>query len=361
MTTVEPVVGVDAIDAAWMTHVLRHAGALRSGRVIEVGRERCGTGQLGDSYRFTLAYDPPDAGPATVVGKFASDDANSREFGRSSGYYRNEIRFYDELASGLPISIPSSLHAALSDDGADFVLIMEDLSPARSVDQLTGCLPDEMGLVVEQIAALHAASWRDPRLMDLDWLQGTATMFQGVTDAYPEVIRKFPELCGDLVPQADLDEAAGLVPFTETWKRELGTRQCLWHSDIRADNVLFDARDGTRPVVLLDWQGLGYGAGTLDVGLCLGTSLTIEDRREHERDLVTLYHEGLLAGGVTDYGREDCWNAYRRHAVHGLQVGVFGLGAVRRTARGDQMWKSWIERTAAQVRDLESYAELAKS
>ena len=238
---------------------------------------------------------------------------------------------------------------------------MEDLSPARSVDQLTGCTPDEMALVVDQIAALHAASWHDPQLAGRDWLQGTATMFTGVTDAYPDVIRTFPELCGDLVPQSDLDEAAKLVPFTDTWKRELATRQCLWHSDIRADNVLFDAQDGTRPVVLLDWQGLGYGAGTLDLGLCLGTSLSVDDRRTHERDLVDQYHQGLLAGGVTDYSRDQCWNAYRRHAVHGLQVGVFGLGAVRRTPRGDQMWKFWIERTAAQVRDLDSYAELAKA
>lgn len=46
-------------------------------------------------------------------------------------------------------------------------------------------------------------------------------------------------------------------------------------------------------------------------------------------------------------------------AIHGLQVGVFGLGAVKRSARGDEMWRIWIERTAAHTRDLDSFAALA--
>jgi hypothetical protein len=61
---------------------------------------------------------------------------------------------------------------------------------------------------------------------------------------------------------------------------------------------------------------------------------------------------------VRDYSAAQCWDDYRVHAIHGLQVGVFGLGAVKRTQRGDRMWKIWIERTAAQVRDLDSYAVL---
>lgn len=359
MTTAQSVVGVEAVDAAWMTDALDRAGLLTAGRVTAVSRETCGTGQLGDSYRFALDYEPAGAGPASVVGKFASGDATSREFGRRSGYYRNEIRFYDEIAPRLPVSIPTPIHAALTADEADFVLIMEDLAPARSVDQLGGCTPDELALVVEQIARLHAASWGDAELAGRDWLGGTVAMFQEVTDGYAAVIRRFPELCGDLVPEADLAEAAGLVPHTATWKRELERRRCLWHSDIRADNVLFDARGGTRPVVVLDWQGLGYGPGTLDLPLCLGTSLGVEDRREHERALIDLYHQVLTANGVEDYPREACWTDYRASAVHGLLVGVFGLGAVKRTPRGDQMWKAWIERTAAQVRDLEAYEILA--
>ncbi|WP_433503204.1 oxidoreductase family protein [Pseudonocardia halophobica] len=323
-------------------------------------RETCGTGQLGDSYRFTLGYDEPGAGPATVVAKFASEDAASREFGRRSGYYRAEINFYTRIAPHSSMSLPRPLHAELAPNETDFVLLMEDLAPARSVDQLDGCTADDMALVMEQTAILHAESWYDSCLAAEPWLGGPVAIFNEVTDSYTDVIRTFPELCGDLVPEADLAEAAGLIPHALAWKRLLNDPQCLWHSDIRADNVLFDAQDGARPVVLLDWQGVGFGRGTIDVALCLGTSLAVEDRRVHERELVAAYHRALVANGVTGYSAEEAWADYRVHAVHGLQVGVFGLGAVKRTPRGDQMWKNWIERTAAQVRDLDSYAVLAK-
>ncbi|QZT60790.1 hypothetical protein [Mycolicibacterium austroafricanum] len=53
------------------------------------------------------------------------------------------------------MSLPQALHTELSVDGAQFVLLMDDLAPARAVDQLVGCTPDEAALVVEQLAALQ--------------------------------------------------------------------------------------------------------------------------------------------------------------------------------------------------------------
>jgi aminoglycoside phosphotransferase (APT) family kinase protein len=359
MSDLAPVVHVDRIDAEWMTHTLRAAGLLEGHRVEELRREPCGTGQLADSFRFTLSYDSPGAGPATLVGKFPSDDPNSRDFGRRSGYYRNEIRFYEEIATTLSIAVPTPVHAALADDDTEFVLLMEDLSPARIVDQLTGCTPDEAAVALEQIAAVHAGSWERDDLAAVDWLTGTVTSFHAVTDAFPGLTDSFSTTYGDLVPQSDIDEAAKLNAHLEEWKAVLSTPQCLWHSDLRADNLMFDVNGGQRPVALLDWQGVGYGRGTIDVAYFLGTSMTTEHRRTHERDLVNAYHDALVAGGVKDYPRDRCWEDYRLAAIHPLQTGVFGLGAVKRSARGDEMWRQWIARSAAQTRDLESFDVLA--
>ncbi|MDN5940137.1 MAG: phosphotransferase, partial [Salinisphaera sp.] len=213
--------------------------------------------------------------------------------------------------------------------------------------------------VLEQAAALHAATWGDAALPGLGWLQGPVRIFTAVSDNFAAVIETFPELCGDLVPDEDIREAARLIDHSETWKTVFSQPRCLWHSDLRADNVLFDAQDGQRPVVLLDWQGLGFGNGLIDAAYWLGTSMAVDDRRRHERELIRHYHGALLANGVEHYSEQDCWTDYRLHAIHGLQVGIFGLGAVRRSERGDRMWKNWIERCAAQVRDLDSYAVLA--
>lgn len=361
MSSFQPVVPPEDITPEWLTRVLGDSGQLAKGaKVVGLRYERCGPGQLADSYRFTLDYASGSVGPATLVGKFASKEATSREFGTRSGYYRSEIGFYTDIAPQLSMSIPTALHAALADNHTDFVLLMDDLAPARQVDQLIGCNADESARVLEQAASLHAATWHDARLAALDWLRGPVGIFTQVTDNFAGVVKSFPDLCADLVPDADLAEAAKLIPHADAWKRVFSDPRCLWHSDLRADNVLFDAQNGTRPVVVLDWQGVGFGCGTIDVAYWMGTSMRVEDRRLHERELVTHYHAALVGHGVKDYSAERCWDDYRVQAIHGLQVGVFGLGAVRRTPRGDQMWKLWIERSAAQVRDLDSFAALAK-
>ncbi|MBC2898426.1 phosphotransferase [Rhodococcus sp. 4CII] len=360
MTPFTPVVSVDVISPEWLTHMLSSAGVLQSGRVVAVDRQSCGTGQLADSYRFTLTYDPVASGPATVVGKFPSADATSREYGRQSGFYRSEIRFYQELAPDLPIARPHPFHAALADNDTDFVLMMEDLAPARTVDQLVGCTADEASLVLEQAARLHATSWKNPALTSKPWLQATVDQFVKATDGFPSIVSAFPEEVGDLASEADLQEAAKLNDHIETWKEVFSEPRCLWHNDFRADNMLFAVNGDARPVTVLDWQGVGIGCGTIDIAYFLGGSLTTEQRRIHEHALVRHYHENLVAFGVTDYTLEQCWDDYRVMAIHGLQVGVYGAGAVKRTPRGDEMWRTWIRRHATQTRDLDSFTALAR-
>jgi aminoglycoside phosphotransferase (APT) family kinase protein len=359
MTIIEAVVHYDAIDAAWLTNVLTTAEVLVSGRVSAVARESCGHGLLSDSYRFHLSYEPPGAGPASIVGKFASEEATSREFGRQSGQYSKEIRFYQELAPELSAAIPTPLYAALADNETDFVLLMDDLAPARAVDQLVGCTADEAAMALEQCAMLHADSWHRADLEATNWLRRTMEGWLEITDGFEATVAEFPEAYGDLVPDADLTEAAKLVPRRDAWKRVLSERRCLWHNDLRADNLLFDAKAGTIPAAILDWQGVAYGCGTIDIAYLLGTSLTPDTRRENERSLLAHYHEALVARGVTGYSAGQCWEDYRLQAIHPLQTGLYGLGAVRRSERGDAMWCNWIDRSAAMTRDLDSFSLLA--
>jgi hypothetical protein len=360
MAITAAVIRHDEIDPEWLTKILTNAGVLSYGRVIAVEWEACGTGLLSDSYRFRVTYEPAGVGPASVVGKFASEDPTSRVYGHQSGQYRNEVCFYHDLAPTVSVTIPKPIYAALADNETDFVLLMDDLAPARVVDQLVGCSKDEAALVMEQTAALHADSWYRGDLAATDWLKSTIGGWMRITDGFDATVSAFPEAFGDLVPDADLAEAAKLVPERDSWKRILREPRCLWHNDLRADNVLFDARSGAVPVAVLDWQGVTYARGTLDVAYFLGTSLTTEDRRAHERDLVAHYHAALSAHGVRWCSADECWNEYRLLAIHPLQTGVFGLGAVKRSDRGDEMWRNWIHRSAVMTRDLGSFSLLAQ-
>lgn len=189
---------------------------------------------------------------------------------------------------------------------------------------------------------------------------GAIASFSDITGNFPATVEAFPATFGELVAESDLRQAAKLNALRAKWNQLIRTPLCLWHSDVRADNLLFDARGGRTPVALLDWQGVGYGYGPIDVAYFLSTSLNIEDRRSAERDLVRLYQNELAAQGIDDYPAERAWDDYRVLAIHPLQIGVFGAGAVRRSERGgDQLWKQWIERAAQHTRDLDSFQALA--
>lgn len=48
------------------------------------------------------------------------------------------------------------------------------------------------------------------------------------------------------------------------------------------------------------------------------------------------------------------------YSIYALQSGVFASTRVKRTERGDLMWKTWIERVATQTQDLESFDSLSR-
>ena len=64
------------------------------------------------------------------------------------------------------------------------------------------------------------------------------------------------------------------------------------HGDYRLDNLLFDP-DGA-DVVAVDWQTLAVGPPARDLAYFLGTSLTVDDRRAAERELVAELPRGAL-------------------------------------------------------------------
>src|ERR1035441_1498595 len=69
------------VTPEWMTAVLTEVGALVGGRVTMVTPTAIGTGQMADTTRLALTFDRADAGPPSVVGKFASSDEQSRATG----------------------------------------------------------------------------------------------------------------------------------------------------------------------------------------------------------------------------------------------------------------------------------------
>ena len=83
----DSVLSLDQIDAVWLTERLRAAGHADA-EVSGFRHEPVGTGQMGKCVRFTLEHSRPSPDPpATIVGKFPSDDPLSRMTGATTGNY----------------------------------------------------------------------------------------------------------------------------------------------------------------------------------------------------------------------------------------------------------------------------------
>ncbi|MHB8464284.1 MAG: phosphotransferase family protein [Acidimicrobiales bacterium] len=340
----------------WLTDVLRDAGTIVDASIESLEGTPVGTGQMADSVRFTLAYTAEEAAaPASVVVKLAAADDTSRATGVALGSYETEVRFYQQVAPTVDISVPRCYFADVDAESGWFTLVLEDLAPAIQGDQLAGCSVDEAALALAQLARLHAPRWGDRGLAELPWLHRNNT---------PERVKFGAELVAGLVPgfidryAAQLDpELIGLserlMPKIEAWMTDQPQPWTIQHGDYRLDNLLFGGPGSRRPLTVVDWQTAAYGPPLADVSYFVGGGLAEEDRRTNEWDLVHEYHQALVAAGVEGYTRPQCWSDYRRFTLSGLLMAVAASMLVERTPRGDEMFVTMARRHGRHILDLE--------
>lgn len=348
-----PVFNPEDVSAAWLGAVLADAGVAH-GTLVGVVPTRIGAGKVGDNVRFTLAWDREGAGPATVVGKFPSPDPMSRAAGVGLGNYEREVRFYRELAGGLPIRIPRCLMAELDDDTGAFVLVMGDLAPAEAGDQLTGCSPDEAAAAAAELAGLHAAHWGDTGLArHAAWL-GPRLVGAGesVAGAYKVLLGGFLERYGDRLDATTVAVAEGFATVVDQWAQPTGGPDTLTHNDYRLDNLMFghDPDTGAATAAVVDWQTVGTGPGVADLSYLLGSGLLPDERRTSERDLLADYGGRLRAAGVA-VDDDTLWDGYLRTSPAGLLMAVLASSVVGADDRGDEMFMTMARRHAAQIDD----------
>ncbi len=358
MTDIELISHPDDVTPEWITRVLTTAGALDGGRVTEVSAKSVGTGQVGDSVRFTLTYDGA-AGPGTVVGKFPAEDETSRASSVATRTYEIETRFYQHLQDRVSITTPAPYVALIDVEANEFVLLMNDLAPAEQGDQMRGCDVASAEIAMDEVAKLHAPVWDDATLTDLDWLNrasdnGNAFYLQLLAMLYPGFLDRY----GDRVDAEVVSVGNALMERLGDYISYRPEPLTAAHGDYRVDNMLFATEAGGAPLTTVDWQTVSLAPGVTDVSYFLGTSLLPDDRATHERALVERYHEGLLRGGVTDYALDTCWSDYRRFAFAGFLMAVGASMIVGQTDRGDEMFMAMANRAGRMAIELDTLSML---
>jgi hypothetical protein len=346
----------ESITGEWLGAVL---GAEAPPEIVE--RRAVGTGQMSASIRFGMRWPAGVDAPASVVCKLPSSDARSRETGRAMRTYEVEVSFYRELAGTVRIRTPACHFAALDPETHEFLLVLEDLAPARQGDQLAGCTPTEAGLAMDELANLHAPRWADRAAAALPWLNrnSTASLREG-TGVLPALLPGFLDRYADRLAPEHVRMAEAFVPRLADWFDGRREPFAVQHGDYRLDNMLFGTEEDDPSLAVVDWQTTAWGPPLADAAYFLGAGLLTEERRRSEAELLRRYWDGLRAGGVQDFSWERCWTEYRRHAPAGLLMAIGASMMVERTARGDAMFVAMARRHADQMLDLDSLALLGR-
>ncbi len=323
-------------------------GALRS-----LDHEPVGTGQVCDSYRFTCDWaegEGPVTFPATFIAKCPSADPVSRGAAAIFHLYDMEVGWYRDLAQGSGVRCPTSFHADISENEQEFVLLLEDMSPAAQGDQLAGASLLQVETTLAAAATLHNIRL-DRGFEAYRWLHHGAGNSAFMQDSLPRGYPLFRERFSDLLSPDILDLGQELIDRLARYVAHDPPELTITHGDMRLDNILFHA-DG-RVAALVDWQTCSLGNPANDVAYMIGTSFADPaQRRQQEQRLVQDY----LADRSQAPDFENFWPEYRRHAFSGFIMAINASLHVEQTERGDRMFAAMAERPAQMALDLDSLA-----
>ncbi len=347
--------GLEGVTPEWLTEALRSTGTMADNVVASVNAESLteGRGFAGSLARLNVGYAAPEPGaPHSLIVKLPTENRVMRGVARANGLYEREVGFYDRIASRIELRTPRPYYSGFDPDTGDFVLLLEDLAPARAGDQLAGCSAEEAALAVREIARFHAGWWEATDHAELDWMRNADSGSGRLERLYQRSWARLMADAEDALP-GPLPEVGERLSRNVAAVRSLTAQppQTLVHGDFRLDNMFFDLLDGTA-FAAVDWQLFRRGRGVFDVAWFISGCLSPGTRRSSEQDLLNLYVSTLARHGATGYSLERCVEDYRLSLLSCLTLGVVAAAAAERdTDRGVALFEALMSRMASAIED----------
>lgn len=237
--------------------------------------------------------------------------------------YDMEGRYYLDIAPELSKAVvPECLSVVIDDESNRCALVLGDLVAeggtfGSPLDRVLSV--GEAAQLLEQLAELHGRWWGGDSSMPVEGLDHGISRGNRLGRYYSTFDREY---LGRL-----LDGARGAALPDEVrdpdrlgaafWaSAAIGSEApAVIHADPHLGNI-FVRSDGA--CGLADWQTLRWGRWSHDVAYMLGASLTVEDRRSSEWDLLGGYLEALRAVTGDAPTDEAARQAYRESLVYGL-------------------------------------------
>lgn len=339
------------ITAQWMERALAAGGVVVPQRIaIEPKVEPIGHGTSGTTAQVHMGYNVGTVtAPTDVIAKFGRTRGVSP--GMSPG--ERELFTYRLLGNDARFRKPRLFFGERDDSGLTN-LVLEDLSDrTRPGDQIAGCSIAEARATVRELAAFHAAFWNDEAALASDWLIDHNDMLP----LYNAGADRLAPWLGERMPAEDLALVETFRVKSGDWLALSPSRRTLIHSDPRVDNVLFeDTADGVAAWII-DWQLPAAGDPMHDVAYFLSGSVSPDDRRACERELVAEY-AGLIRSSMADYSDEEALESYRRNVVSGLWLTVIACSAIEQSDHNADLIYALMERNCAVIRDWDALASV---
>ncbi len=279
----------------------------------------------GTSNRRGISVDYNDAGreaglPSQLFCKSTHGLTNRFTLG-VSGAALTEVQFYQRVRPLLRgVDAPECVFARYDADTFNSMVILLDLRPHISAfcDHQTAISKARAQSQVGLLARVHGQGYGRNEIIEqlphfFSWPQyftntcrlgirkGSEQGFARAVDLIPpRLYRRASEVWPATVKAVDLNER---LPTT------------LAHGDVHLKNwYVTDQGD----MALSDWQCVTRAYWARDFGYAMATSLTIENRRAWERDLLREYLDRLHAEGGPKISFDEGWVHYRQHLASAL-------------------------------------------
>lgn len=326
------------ITSEWLNEVLHTSGYLKDINIETISREPWGAGEgfVSDMARLTVTYDKtPTELPETMIVKMPTTFRTALALAEQYNLYEREIRFYTEVAPKSPLRVPEVIHYDYDKEAKRYILILQDCSCYKQIDQIEGLNKEQTIDVINAITEFHSRWWDSPDLYSFDWMPKPK---DDVSKSLVETYRSSWDLSikseefQKILPERG-QEAGQKIHEQFPWlvMDIPDDNMTIIHFDFRVDNLFFDYDNRENPILMIDWGSAVVNGGILDIGYLLSESVEIDLRRKIEKDMVKHYIKQLEKKGITGFDFDFAWENYLKALMCYAYIPAIGYAQLDRS------------------------------
>jgi hypothetical protein len=331
-----------------LTELLRRAGVLDGGEVIDVALETSRDTLISRIARFRLTYDGrSDASPSHLFFKTQRDGIDNalRDLGRK------EVAFYNSVAIATPAGLLPRCYEAVAEP--QWHLILEDLTPSHQTLEDWPLPPavERLHAVAAAHARFHAVWWDDARLgVSVGAFADTSGALDRYLETFPKDFAAFADRLGDRLSverRAVYERLIAAAPRLLARYRS-HRHLTIVHGDAHLWNALLPRDQSLEDVRLIDWDAWRVDTATDDLAYMIAVHCFPDWRRRYERESLQRYHDALLAGGVRGYAFDALREDYRQSVLWQITTPMWQANHGLVPA----IWWNHLDRVMSAVHDL---------